>query len=86
MPIINLFYEKVWFTINGPSKMLFSKFFQITIVKNFIEKPFFFIMDFGSSYEVLLHVFDLQIFDYKIKSFLKMFEVCTEMYFVFLFF
>ena len=32
---------------------LFSKF-QITIVKNLMERPSFFIMNFKSSYEVLL--------------------------------
>ena len=32
----------------------FSKF-QMTIVKNLMEKPSFFIMDFEGSYEVLLH-------------------------------
>ena len=47
---------------NGPSKMLllnccifhFSKL-HTTIVKNLIEKPSIFIMDFKSSYEVLLN-------------------------------
>ena len=52
---------KVWFTINGLSKMLFLEIsllhfskFQMTTVKNRMEKPSFFIMDFKVSYEVLL--------------------------------
>ena len=47
--------------INMPSKMLFWNFcifyfskFQMTIVKNLMEKPSVFIMDFEDSYEVLL--------------------------------
>ena len=42
-------------------------------------------MDFGVSYEVPLHIFDLQFFDNKTTSFLKNFEICAEMYFVSLF-
>ena len=62
LPLKNSVCEKVWFTINGLSKMLFYNFcffhfskFQMTIVKNFMEKPSFFKMDFEGSYEVLLH-------------------------------
>ena len=47
--------------INGPSKMLFLNFclfhffiFQITIVKNFMRKPSFYILDFEGSNEVPL--------------------------------
>ena len=61
LPIINSVCEKAWFMINGLSRMLFFNFclfyffkFQMTIVKNLLEKPSFFIMDFESSYEVLL--------------------------------
>ena len=47
--IINSVYEKIWFTINGPSKMVFFNFchfhfskFQISIVKIFWKShPFF---------------------------------------------
>ena len=49
MPITNSVYVKVWFTINGPSNMLFLNFylfpfskFQMTLVKNLI-------MDFEGS-------------------------------------
>ena len=61
LPIRNSVCEKVWFTINEPSKMLFFNLwlfhfskFKMTIVKNLMEKPSFFIMDFEGSYEVLL--------------------------------
>ena len=54
MPIINAVSEKVWFRINGLSKMLLFNFcpfyfpkFQMTIVKNII-------MNFEGSYKVLL--------------------------------
>ena len=77
------------------SKMLFFNFglfhfpkFQITIVKNFMEKPSFFIMDFESSNEVLLrhNYFDVQIFDNETTALLNIFEICTEMCFVSIFF
>ena len=62
LPIINSVCEKVWFTINGLWKMYFFNFchfhfskFQMTIVKNPMEKTSFFIMDFEGSHEVLLH-------------------------------
>ena len=61
LSIINSGCEKVWFTINGLSKMLFLNFclfhfskFQMTIVKNLMEKPSVFIMAFKVSNEVLL--------------------------------
>ena len=59
LPIINSVCEKVWFTINGLSKMLFLIFafhfskFQMTIVKDLMEKPSFFTMDFERSNKVL---------------------------------
>ena len=60
--MINAGYENVWFTINGSLKMLFFDFclfhfskFQITIVKNYLEKLSSFIMAFESSNKVLLH-------------------------------
>ena len=46
--------------IDGTSKMLFLNFclfhfsFHFTVVKNLMEKPSFFIMDFEGSYEFLL--------------------------------
>ena len=53
--------EKVWFTINALSKMLFFNFyvfnffkFQMTIVKNLMGKWSFFIMDVEGSCEVTL--------------------------------
>ena len=53
--------EKAWFAINGLSKMLFYNFgffhfskFQMAILKNLMELPSFFKMDFKGSYEVLL--------------------------------
>ena len=61
MPITNSVCEKVWFTINGLPKMLLFNLclfhfsiFQMTIVKNVMEKPFFFIMDIVDFYEILL--------------------------------
>ena len=54
----------------------------MTIVKNLMEKPSFFIIDFESSNEVLLRHknFDLQIFDSQMTALLKVFEICTEIY------
>ena len=59
-----------------------SSEFQMTIVKNLMEKPSFFIIDFESSNEVLLRHknFDLQIFDSQMTALLKVFEICTEIY------
>ena len=52
---------KNWFRINGPFTIVFFNFclfhffkFQMTVVKNLMKKPSFFIMDFEGSYEVLL--------------------------------
>ena len=61
LPMKNSVYEKVWFTSDGLSKMLFhfiaffifSKF-QMTNVKTLMEKPSSFIMDFNGSNKVLL--------------------------------
>ena len=85
MPIINSNYAKAKFRINGPSNFFFffhSSEFQMTIVKNLMEKPSFFIIDFESSNEVLLRHknFDLQIFDSQMTALLKVFEICTEIY------
>ena len=61
LPIIKSVCEKVRFTINVLFKMTFLNFcllhfpkFQVTIVKNLMEKPSFFIMDFHGFNEVLL--------------------------------
>ena len=61
LSIINSACEKVWFTINGLSKMLFFNFcffhfpkLQMTIAKNLMEKLCAFIMDFEGSNEGLL--------------------------------
>ena len=61
LPRINSVYEKVWLRINGSSKMLFLNLylfrfskFQMTIVRNLMEKPSFFIMDSEGFYEALL--------------------------------
>ena len=58
---LKFFAKKFWFTINGPSKMLFFNFclfdfskFQITIFRNLMERPSSIIMDFENSYEVIL--------------------------------
>ena len=59
--VMNSVCEKVWVAIYRLSKMLrfnfclfhFSKF-QMTIVKNLMKKPSFFIMNFEGSNEVLL--------------------------------
>ena len=57
----NSAYEKIWFTINGLSKILFFNFclfdfskFQMNIVKNLMKNPLLFVMNFESPYEVLL--------------------------------
>ena len=72
LPIIILNCEKVRFLIKGLSKMLFFNFyffylskFQLSIVKNLMEKQSFFIMDFGGSYKVLYvtNIFDLHTLD-----------------------
>ena len=58
----------------------FSKF-QMTIVKNLIENPSFFVMDFESSYKVIYvtNIFDLHTSDNEITLLLKFFEISTEM-------
>ena len=83
LPIINSVCEKAWFTTTGRRKcnfliFAFSSFrFQTTIVKNLIEKPLFFIMDFQGSYEVLL------LHNYFWSTY---FKISNEMHFVSLFF
>ena len=65
----------------------FSKF-QMTIVRNLMEKPSFFIMDpkvFMKLYYVT-NIFDLQIFGNETMTLLKFFQICTEMHLVSLFF
>ena len=64
--------------------MLFLKFlpvsfskFQMTVVKNLMKKPFFFIMDLQVSYDVLVN---------KMAVLLKVFEIFTEIHFISLFF
>ena len=56
----------------------------MTIVKNLMEKPFFFIMDFQGSYAFLLRhkYFDLHTFDNEMTGLVKCFEISTEMHFV----
>ena len=53
---VNLVCEKVWFTINELSKILFFNFskFQMIVVKNIMKNPAIFIMAFEVSCEVLL--------------------------------
>ena len=60
----------------------------MTIVKNLMEKPFFFIMDFQGSYAFLLRhkYFDLHTFDNEMTGLVKCFEISTEMHFVSSFF
>ena len=94
MPITNSVCEKVWFTINGLPKMLLFNFcffhfsiFQMTIVKNVMEKPFFFIIDIVDFYEILLRrkYFRSTYFWQWDKVLLKFFEISMEMHFVSLF-
>ena len=95
MPIISSVCANVWFTINELSKLLLFNFclfhfskFQMTVVKNLSEKPFFFIMDFEGSYKFyyVTNIFDLHTFDNGTTVLLNFFEISTEMYFVSLFF
>ena len=60
----------------------------MTIVKNLMEKPSFFKMDFEGPYEVLYvtNIFDLHTFDNEATALLKFFEISTEMHFVSLLF
>ena len=66
MQIKNSVREKVCFMINGPLKTLLFHFllfrffkFQRLIVKNLMKKPPNFIMDFKSSYKVLVYYISL---------------------------
>ena len=78
MPKSNSVYEKVCFTIDGPSKKLvfnvclfpFSKF-QMVIVKNQVLIKFCYVTN----------IFDLHIFDNELAALLKYFEICREMNF-----
>ena len=60
----------------------------MSIVKNHMDKSYFFIMDFEGSYEALYvtNIFDLYTFDNKTTPLLKFFEISTEMHFISLFF
>ena len=60
----------------------------MAIVKNLMELPSFFEIDFEGSYEVLYvtNIFDLPTFDNETTTFLIFFLISTEMHFVFLFF
>ena len=60
--------------------------FKWLLSKNLTEKPFFFIMDFESSNEILLchYIFDLQFFDNETTALLKKLEACAGISFVFL--
>ena len=49
----------------------------MTVVKNLMKKPFFLIMDFQISYDVLVN---------KMTVLLKVFEIYTEWHFISLFF
>ena len=53
----------------------------MTIVKNLIENPSFFVMDFESFYKVIYvtNIFDLHTSDNEITLLLKFFEISTEM-------
>ena len=91
LPIINSVCAKVWFTKKGPPKMLFFNFylfdfskFQMRLVKNRMKKPFFFIMDFKGSYEVLLrhtYFWSTHFWQWN-DGFFKIFEICMELHFV----
>ena len=60
----------------------------MTVIKDVMEKPSFFITDFEGSYQVLLrhNIFDLQVFHNEKMAFLNFFEFGTEIHFVSLFF
>ena len=86
--ICKIWFAKVWFTINGPSKMLFFNFclfifskFQMTIVKNLkcISRVL-------SNFYFVTNIFDLHIFEKETVTLLIFFEICTDMHFVSLFF
>ena len=62
--------------------------FQMTIVKNVMGKPSYFLMD-SKGFMKFYYVTDLhdpQIFENETKPFLKFFEICTKMHFVSLLF
>ena len=52
----------------------------MTIVKNIMEKPSFFIMDFEGSYEALyaINIFDLHSFDNETTALIEFFEISME--------
>ena len=87
-------WKSLVFTLYGLSKMLFLNFclfhfskFQMTIIKNLMEKPSFFIMDFEGSYEVLKYLWSsVHTFNNETTALLKFFGIFTEMHFVSLFF
>ena len=59
LEIKNSIHEKFCFMINGPLKTLLFHFFRFSkfqrlVVKNLMKKPPNFIMDFKSSYKVLV--------------------------------
>ena len=64
----------------------FSKF-QMSIVKNLMEKPSFFIMHFEGSYEVLLHhkfFWSTHFWQWNDRPFKNFFEIFTEIHPIFL--
>ena len=92
-PIINSVCEKSWFAINGPSKILFFSFslihfskFQMTVVKNFMDKSYFFCTGFqrllrsSAASQIFLILF------WQKNDGAFIFEIYTEMHFVSLFF
>ena len=87
-PIKYSVFEKLWFTINGQSKMLFFNFcffllpkFQMTIVNNLK-----WILSVLSNFFYVTNIFDLHIFENETAALLIFFLIWADMHFVSLFF